>query len=128
MKGYPLRPLPERLAIAQLPANTPELPELPASTPLGAIIRSPEEITLVCPEANVPSGARVEPGWRALKILATLDFSLVGVLAGIANVLAHAGISIFVLSTFDTDYILVKENALPSAIEALKQAGYLIME
>ncbi|MBN1372589.1 MAG: ACT domain-containing protein, partial [Anaerolineaceae bacterium] len=74
----------------------------------------------------VPGGVRAEGGWRALKVLGPLDFSLTGILAGLASTLAAAGVSIFALSTFDTDYIMVKESSLGTAIEALREQGHTI--
>ena len=69
-----------------------------------------------------------EAGWRAMRITGTLDFSLIGVLAGISAVLAENGIGIFVLSTYDTDYILTKQETYARALQLLAQAGYRIIE
>lgn len=89
--------------------------------------RTPEELSLVCETARVPSGAlEREDGWRALRVDGTLAFSLVGVLAGITAALAAAKISVFCVSTFDTDYVLVKETALDAAVSALRSAGYAV--
>lgn len=89
--------------------------------------RTPEELSLVCETARVPSGTLVrEDGWRALRVDGTLAFSLVGVLAGITAALADAGVSVFCVSTFDTDYVLVKETALDAAVSALQNAGYSV--
>ena len=68
----------------------------------------------------------VEDGWRAFKVLGPLDFSLTGILSAIAAPLAEAGISIFALSTYDTDYVLVRAHALDSACAVLSAAGYQI--
>jgi hypothetical protein len=65
-----------------------------------------------------------EDGWRAMRVVGTLDFSLTGILSGIATALADAKIGIFAVSTYDTDYILVKQENLDRAVEALKEAGY----
>lgn len=89
-------------------------------------MRTPEEISIVCEEGHEPEGAEVQPGWRAFRVCGTLDFSLTGILASIANPLAHAEISIFAISTFDTDYILVKQTDLENACRALRSAGFLI--
>ena len=67
-----------------------------------------------------------EDGWRALRVEGTLAFSLVGVLSGITAVLAAAGVSVFCVSTFDTDYVLVKETMLKTAVSALQSAGYSV--
>ncbi|MBQ9010022.1 MAG: ACT domain-containing protein [Clostridia bacterium] len=92
--------------------------------------KTEEEISLVCPTAKVPvSGVeKREDGWRALKIEGELDFSLVGILAGLAGILADHGISIFAVSTFNTDYVLVKETCLRKATEVLTQSGYIVTD
>ena len=87
--------------------------------------RTPEELSLVCETERVPSGTLVrEDGWRALRVDGALAFSLVGVLAGITAALADAGVSVFCVATFDTDYVLVKETMLKTAVSALQSAGY----
>ncbi len=79
-----------------------------------------EEISVVLPTAAVPAAALArEDDWRGFKIVGPLDFSLVGILAQLASLLAEQGISIFALSTFNTDYILVKSAQLPAALQAL---------
>ena len=95
-----------------------------------SITRTDEELSLVVPEewadGREAQGLRVEPGWRALKVAGPLEFSIVGVLASLATLLAEASISIFVVSTFDTDYLLVPADRLSTAIEVLKQRGHVI--
>lgn len=87
------------------------------------------ERSLVCPTASVPPGTVArDDGWRALVIEGTLDFSLVGILSGISAVLAENGIGIFAVSTFDTDYVLVKAENLGKAVASLKEAGYGIKD
>lgn len=86
------------------------------------------ERSLVCRTQDVPGNATArEDGWRAMRITGTLDFSLIGVLAGISAVLAENRIGIFVLSTYDTDYILTKQETYARALRLLAQAGYRIM-
>jgi len=98
------------------------------SAPFTFFARTDEEISLVCPSEYAPANAlKTEPGWRAFRVKGPLDFSLVGILSGIAGCLARQRISIFAVSTFETDYILVKANRLPDALEALKEAGYEVM-
>lgn len=88
-----------------------------------------DEHSLVCPTEAVPANCiRREDGWRAFYIAGVLDFSLIGILAGISSVLADAGIGIFALSTYNTDYIFVKEEALGQAVDALSRAGYNMEE
>ena len=91
--------------------------------------RTDAERSLVCRTQDVPDNATArEDGWRAMRITGTLDFSLIGVLAGISAVLAENGIGIFVLSTYDTDYILTKQKTYARALQLLAQAGYHIAE
>lgn len=90
--------------------------------------KTDRELSLVCPTDRVPERTLArEDGWRALRVAGSLDFSLVGVLAGIAGILARNGISIFALSTYDTDYILTKEEQFERALTALQQAGYAVV-
>ena len=89
--------------------------------------KTDEELSLVCETARAPSAVLAqEDGWRALRVEGVLDFSLVGVLSGIAGVIADAGISLFCVSTYNTDYVLVKESALTDALCALRNAGYVL--
>ncbi|GCE28244.1 amino acid-binding protein [Dictyobacter alpinus] len=89
-----------------------------------SITATGDELSIVCAASAVPEGIRCEQPWRAIKIVGTLDFSLVGILASLAEVLAQAQISIFAISTFDTDYILLKEPQLERARVVLEQAGH----
>jgi len=85
-----------------------------------SVTRTPEELSVVCPEDDLPpSVERAERGWRALQLEGPIPFEQVGVIAGLAAPLAAAGIPVFVLSTFDTDWLLVKENRLAEACAAL---------
>ena len=87
------------------------------------------ERSLVCRTQDLPDNVTAqEDGWRAMRITGTLDFSLIGVLAGISAALAENGIGIFVLSTYDTDYILTKQETYARALQLLAQAGYRIIE
>jgi len=121
-----LRVLPDRLAVCRLPAGSaaPEWATGQHSGSLCSVTWSPGETSVVCAEGAVPDGIRAERGWRALMLLGPLDFSLTGVLAALAQPLASAGISIFALSTYDTDYLLVKEPALCEAIQVLGANGH----
>jgi hypothetical protein len=122
----PLVILPERLAVCRLTADAP-LPEWARPGELVAMVRTSDELSVVCSERYVPPEVRAERGWRAIQVQGPLEFSLVGVLASIALPLARAGISIFALSTYDTDYIMVKEETLDRTVSALSQAGFLVM-
>lgn len=90
--------------------------------------KTDEELSLVCPTDRAPEHtAAREDGWKAFRIQGILDFSLTGVLAGIASLLAAQGIGIFAVSTFQTDYILTKSEQFQKALEALAAAGYRIV-
>jgi uncharacterized protein len=107
------------LAVCRL-EKTAGLPEWATCDSFFSITKTDDELSVVCPERNVPSGIRSEKGWRALKVNGPLDFSMTGVLASVANPLSEAGISIFAISTFETDYFLVKEEDLKKALEILR--------
>ncbi len=95
--------------------------------PFVALTRTAEELSVVCPVEAVPPGAQKEArGWAALGVRGPLDFSLVGVLSALTGTLAAAGVSVFAVSTFDTDYLLVRRAALATACRALREAGYLV--
>ena len=90
--------------------------------------KTDDELSYVCDTNSVPDGTLArEDGWRAFRIQGTLDFSLVGVLSRISSVLADAGIGLFAVSTYDTDYILVKSESFDSALSVLAVAGYEIV-
>lgn len=85
------------------------------------------EISLVCEQAHMPPDCAAETGWRALRVQGPLEFSLTGILAELSGALAQAGISIFALSTYDTDYLLVKQEKLEQAADALFAQGHSII-
>jgi hypothetical protein len=91
---------------------------------LSSVTRTPEELSIVCAEGLVPPGTKAEKGMRILKVQGPLDFTLTGILASLAVPLAQAGVSLFAISTFDTDYVLVPGAMLEVAIEALRTAGH----
>jgi len=112
--------LQENLAICRL-NNDESLPKWILSGSFISYTRAKNELSIICPEENIPVEVKSEKGWRAIKIESTLDFSMTGVLASLASPLAEEKISIFVISTFDTDYILVKKENLKKAVRILKQ-------
>jgi uncharacterized protein len=118
--------LPDVLATCRLPAGAASPPWLEGET-FASVTRSPEETSLVCPAEFVPDGVRTEPGWRALRVAGPLDFALTGVLLALLAPLAAAGVAVFALSTFDTDYVLVKEATLADAVAALADAGHRVV-
>ena len=91
--------------------------------------RTDEELSLVCETAHAPQYTIArEDGWRGFRVCGVLDFSLVGILAKISGILAEQGISIFAVSTYNTDYIFTKADVFDGAIETLANAGYAILE
>ncbi len=115
-------------AVCRLPADAP-LPGWAlggAAGPFVAIARTGDELSIVCRAEAVPQEVRSEPGWRCLRVAGALDFAEVGVLAALLAPLAAAGIAVFVVSTFDTDYLLVKSDRLDAAVEALRHAGHCV--
>ncbi len=125
-RGLELELMPWRLAVCRLPAGAPE-PEWGRQGEFYSLTRTPKELSLVCSQEAVPAGVRHQGGWRALRVRGVLEFSLTGVLASLAEPLARAGISLFALSTHDTDYLLVQEESLPGAREALESWGHRVM-
>ncbi|MGE0041348.1 MAG: ACT domain-containing protein [Vicinamibacterales bacterium] len=119
-----LRALDGRLAVVRLDAGA----ALPAWVPARgflSIARTDRELSIVCEDSAVPRSAMAERGWRAIEVAGPLDFGLTGVLASLARPLADAGVSIFAVSTYDTDYVLVREAALDQARAALEAAGHV---
>jgi hypothetical protein len=117
--------LPGRLAVCRLDPGGP-VPAWATSGSLISVTRTEEELSVVCAEAAVPAGVTCEAGWRCLRIRGPLAFSETGVLSSLAAPLARAGISIFVVSTYDTDNILVKEELLVAAQAVLASEGHTI--
>ncbi len=118
-----LSALPESYAVCRLGAES-GVPAWAEGGGFVSITRTDEELSIVCAAAEVPGGVRCEGGWRCLKVSGPLDFEMVGVLASLVGPLAAAGISVFAVSTFDTDYLFVREGDLAAATAALKWAGH----
>jgi len=114
---------PEILSICRLDGNAP-LPEWALTGKFYSITRTAEELSVVCPQNQVPPGVLKQDGWRALQVEGPLDFSLTGVLASLTEPLAKEGISVFAISTYDTDYLLVKKEKQARAEEVLTQSGH----
>lgn len=107
--------------------NDSKVPELVLNQSFYSITRTDEELSIVLDENIDVESDIVEYNWRAIKIEGILDFSLIGILSTISKILAMANIGIFVISTYNTDYILVKEEKLEKAIIVLKQNNYEII-
>lgn len=103
------------------------LPEWAFQGSFYSITKTSDELSVVCSQENIPKGIMCERDWRILRIIGPLDFSLIGILSSISTILAKKGISIFAVSTYDTDYILVKDKDTGYAIEALSAQKYEII-
>jgi hypothetical protein len=124
--GLPLELLGDTLAICRLPAEA-ALPAWASSPgPFLTVSRTPDELSITLVQRAVPAGVRCERNYRALRVRGQLSPNLVGILLSIADPLAKAGLSIFAISTYDTDYVLVKARDLPAALAALREAGHQI--
>ena len=108
-------------AIARLEPGA-RVPEWAAGTAFSSITRTRDELSIVCPESAVPPEVRAERGWAMIKLAGPFPFDAVGVLEAVLAPLARAKISIFAVSTFDTDYVLVKRADLGRAVAALEGA------
>lgn len=117
--------LPGCYAVAQLDPSSP-VPEWAYDRTLSALVLTAEELTVVCPDAAVPEGVPRFGPLRALAVDGPLEFAQTGILSSLAQPLAEAGVSIFALSTFDTDLLLVREHDLDQASAALRAAGHVI--
>lgn len=118
--------LPGRFALLKLPPDA-KVPSAPSGALLWSETVTTEEISLICPEELIPKCPllEIERSWRCIKVAGPLDFQLKGILVSLLKPLAEANVSVFALSTFFTDYILVKEHALPNAVSALAGAGHV---
>jgi hypothetical protein len=124
-RRFNLTVLPDSFALVRLAADAP-VPSWATQGEFFAITRTRDELSIVCLATQVPSGVLAETGWRALKVKGPFALSEIGVLATLATALANADVSLFAISTFDTDYLLVSEKQLDAAIAALRGAGHRI--
>lgn len=120
-----MRLLDEKYGVCRLDKNE-LIPQWAQKSDFFSITKTSDELSIVCPQDNIPNDIKCERDWRILKVEGPLDFSLVGILASISAVLAKEGISIFAISTYDTDYILVKNNDVDKAIKSLTNERYEI--
>jgi uncharacterized protein len=114
------------LAVCQL-SPAAQLPAWVFGLPFFSITRTSSELSIVAPEGSIPPDWKAERGWKGLKVEGQLDFNLTGILASLAVPLAEAGISIFAISTFDTDILLVKAYQMEKAVLTLKSAGFSVI-
>ena len=125
----PLVVLSDTLAICRLEPGQP-MPSWskPAEGEFASATRTGDELSLIVGDSRAPQGAKCERGWRVFKVQGPLDFSQVGIIAGLSGTLADSGVSIFALSTYDTDYVMVKQADFNRAMTALRQAGYRVSQ
>lgn len=107
--------------------NNSKIPEWGSKGEFSSITRTEDELSIVCLQNNIPEGIQCEKSWKVFKIEGPLDFSLIGILSAISSLMAEKGISIFAISTYDTDYILIKDKELNKAIEVLSNDKYEII-
>ncbi len=125
MKALELSVLPGEFAICRLDPADP-IPDWAMAGEWFAITRTSRELSVVTRQDRVPADVRSVPGWRCLEVQGPLEFSEVGIIASLAGPLAGSGISISVIATHDTDYLMVRENDLDLALETLTRAGHRV--
>jgi hypothetical protein len=118
LKKMELALLPDSLAICRLAPDAP-IPQWALAGEFFAVCRSDEELSVVCSDGHPPTEIEADSGWRALKVQGPLPLTEIGVIAALSAPLAKAGIPVFVISTFNTDYLLIKEANLSGAVRVL---------
>jgi len=113
------------LAICRLGPES-GLPEWALSLPYWSVTKTPDEISVVCPESAVPNGVAASRGWRALRFEGPLPLDQTGILASVIGPLANARVSVFAVATYDTDYVLIPAAQRAAAIAALEAAGHSV--
>ena len=126
MNAFTLRVWPGRWAVCRLgPGDAvPAWATVPA--PLAVVARSESELSILAPEAHVPGQVTSERGFRVIEVVGPVPFSVTGLIASLSQPLAAAGISLFPVATYDTDYVLVKEPTLAAAVDVLRAAGFTV--
>jgi hypothetical protein len=122
-----LTTLPQKFAVCRL-SHAVAIPPWATEGNFFSITRTADELSIVCFQDAVPEGIHCERDWRCLRVAGAMPFEVVGVVAGLTAALAETGISVFVMSTFDTDYLLTKQKDWAAALEALRRQGYAIRE
>ncbi len=124
--ALPLELLPDPLAICRLGPDVPIPGWIDASPGFVTVSRTAEELSITALQSAVPPDIRCERDYRAFRVRGPLPLDLIGILSAIADPLAEAGLGIFAISTFDTDYVLVKSRDLAAALAALEAAGHQV--
>lgn len=117
--------LPGRYALCRLDPYA-GIPTWAARGEFWSVTRNAEQVSVLCPEDAPPPGVEAEPGWRTLQLMGPLSFSQTGILDSVVEPLSHGGISILVVSAYDTNYVLVKDAQLDQTITTLGEAGHTI--
>jgi hypothetical protein len=120
-----LRTLRGTYAVTKLPAGS-AVPEWAALGPFSSVARTGSELSIVCHEENLPLDVSSERGFKCLHVVGPLDFSMVGILVALLDPLAAAEVAVFVISTFETDYLLVKADQFELCARALDRAGHRV--
>ena len=124
-RQFQLSLLKDKYGICTLP-NTAPIPDWALTQSLASITRTEKELTIVCRLEILPSQYQSDLNWRCFKIDGSFDLNQIGVISSISSPLADAGISIYVISTYDTDYFLIQEQNLEKTISVLSNSGHYI--
>ena len=122
-KTLSLKLLPDRMAVCRFDPNA-AAPDWLDQSRFYSITRTDQELTIVCAQTLVARGTKSETGWRCIKVEGPLDFSEIGIIFSLTRPLAENGVSVFVISTFETDYFMVKEKDLAKTVDVLTAAGH----
>lgn len=125
-KTLALKILSDRMAVCRF-GPTEAVPDWIDPSGFYSITRTEDELTIVCAETLVVRGTKSETGWRCFKVEGPLDFSEIGVIFSLTRPLAENGVSVFVISTFETDYFMVKEKDLAKTVDALTAEGHQVL-
>jgi len=126
MPNFTLRLLPDTLAVCRLEAGA-AMPWWATVAPFFSVTRTGDELSIICAASRVPRGVTATYDWRAMQLHGQFHHSLFGLMDAISKPLAQAGVSILVVATFDTHYVLVQEAQLGDATSALHAAGHRVL-
>jgi hypothetical protein len=117
--------IPGKLALCRLASGATQLPDWLQPGKFQYIVFTDKETSILCEEKFVPPEVKAERGWRGIRIITPLDFNMIGVMTSLLDPLAKSRISILALSTYDTDYIFVKDEQLEHSVEVLEEVGHI---
>jgi hypothetical protein len=120
-----MRLLPQRFSVCRLAAKA-TVPQWATRGRVFSVTRTADELSIVCESKYVPGSVKSEKGWRCFKLEGPFPFAMTGVLASVLEPLAKARVSIFAVSTYDTDYVMVKERSLAKAVRVLRAVGHFV--